>query len=142
LSFLWIGLFGHSDSQGFRKSFVIQHDSNQLFDILGYPLALAIHDDVFATGLRDIEEVYRIDIPPHMKVVKLEMKGTKLDLPIFRRPARPVNQSRKQMTIGPWRGLCGEADEDAITRYHNDEPGAGNPSPSVFATDHGEHLPS
>ena len=63
---LWIGLFEIFDSQGIRKSFVIQHDPNQLFDILGYLLALAIHDDVFATGLRGIEEVYRIDIPPHM----------------------------------------------------------------------------
>jgi hypothetical protein len=61
---------------------------------------LAIHDDVFATGLRVIEEMYRIGIPQHMNVVRLEMKETKLDLTIFRRPARSVNQSRKPMTIG------------------------------------------
>jgi len=39
---------------------------HQLFDVLAYLLALAIHDDVFATGLRDIEQVYRIEIPPHI----------------------------------------------------------------------------
>jgi hypothetical protein len=89
---LWIWLFGHADSQGFRKSSVIQHDSNPLFDILGFLLALAIHDDIFATGLRDIEQVCRIEIPAHMNDVKLEVKGTKLDLLVFRRPARSVNE--------------------------------------------------
>lgn len=43
-------------------------------------LALAIHDDVSATGLRDIERVYWIEIPPHLNDLKLEVKGTKLDL--------------------------------------------------------------
>lgn len=84
LTLLWIGLLEHSDSQGIRKSFVIRDDPNPLFDNLGYLLARAIHDDVFATELRDIEEVYRIGIPPHMNDVKLELKGTKLGLPIFR----------------------------------------------------------
>jgi hypothetical protein len=74
LTLLWIGLLEHSDSHGIRKSFVIQHDPNPLFDILGYLLTRAIHDDVFATGLRDIEEVYRIGIPPHMNDIKLELK--------------------------------------------------------------------
>jgi hypothetical protein len=66
LTSLLIGLFEGSYSQGLRKSFVIQHDPHQLFDVLEYLLALAIHDDVFATGLRDIEQVYRIEIPPHI----------------------------------------------------------------------------
>lgn len=39
------------------------------------------------------------------------------------------------------RGLCGEADEDAITQYHHDERCALNPSASVFATGHGEYFP-
>jgi hypothetical protein len=73
---------------------------------LGYLLALAIYDNVFATGLRDVEEVYRIEIPPHVNDVKLEVKGTKLNLPIFRRPAYPVNQFRNLMTIGLLRDLC------------------------------------
>ena len=49
---------------------------------------------------------------------------------------------RTPMTIGLLRVLCGEADEDTITQYHDDEPCAGNPSASVSATGHGEHLPS
>ena len=55
-----IGLFEDSCSQGLRKSFVIQHDPHQLFDVLGYLLALAIHDDVFATGLKDVKQVRHI----------------------------------------------------------------------------------
>jgi hypothetical protein len=48
---LWICLFEHSSSQGLRKSFVIQHDPNPLFDVLGYLLAPAIYDDIFARGV-------------------------------------------------------------------------------------------
>lgn len=118
LACLWIGLFENSDLQGIRKSFVIQHDPNPLFDVLGYLFALAIHDDVFATGLRDIEEVYRIEIPLHMDDIKLEIKGAKLDLPIFHRPARPVNHSRNPMAIGLPRGLCGEANDGVMARDH------------------------
>src|SRR2546423_13602231 len=63
-----------------------------------------------------------------------ELKGTKLDLPIFYWPARQLNQSWNPMATGLPRGLCGEADEDAITRYHDDELYAGGPNVSVFAT--------
>jgi hypothetical protein len=92
--------------------------------------------------LKDIEKIYGIEIPPYINDVKLEIKGTTLDLPIFRRPARPMNQSGNPITIGLLRNLCGEADKDAITRYHNDEPCAVNLDVSVFAIGHGEHFPS
>ena len=32
----------------FRKTFVLRHDSCPLFDVLGYLLALALHDHIFA----------------------------------------------------------------------------------------------
>jgi hypothetical protein len=76
---------------------------------------LAIHDDIFAAEPKDIEHVDWIEIPPHMTDIRLEVKDTKLDLPIFRRPARPVNEYRTSIMIGLLRALCGEADGDAIT---------------------------
>ena len=36
------------------KVFHIQHKAYLLFDILAYLLALAVHDDISATGLRDV----------------------------------------------------------------------------------------
>jgi hypothetical protein len=94
-----IGVFEHSDSQGLRKSFVIQHNPNQLFDILGYLLTLAIHDGIFVTEFGNVEEVYRIEIPPHKNHAELKVKGTKLDLPIYRRPACLSNES--QASVDP-----------------------------------------
>jgi|ERR1700722_1003264 hypothetical protein len=63
-----------------------------LFDILGYLFALAIHDDVFATGVADIDEVYWLEIPPHRNDVKLEVEETKLGLAVFCHPARSVDE--------------------------------------------------
>ena len=128
LASLLISRFEHSDSRGLRKSFVIQHDPNPLFDVLGYLLTLAIHDDVFAMELRDIEEVYQIEIPPHMKDVKLGVKETKLDLPIFHRLACPSNKS--------W------AFTELRILGDYSEPNAGYPSPFVFTSGHGEHWSS
>jgi hypothetical protein len=39
-------------------------------------------------------EVYRIEIPLHRNYLELEVKGTKLDLLIYRRLARLSNESR------------------------------------------------
>jgi hypothetical protein len=95
-----IGLFKHSGSQDLRKSFIIRNDPNQLFNILGYLLALAIHDNIFATEFRGVEEAYRIEIPPHMNDVKFRVKETKLDLLILRRPTRLSNESRASTVMG------------------------------------------
>ena len=78
----------------------IQHDPNPVLDVLGYLLALAIYDDIFATELKDVEQVYRIEVQPHMNNIELEVKRTKLDLPIFRRPARSANEYRTSMVMG------------------------------------------
>jgi hypothetical protein len=96
----------------------------------------------FTAELKDTEHVCRLEIPPHLNDIELLVKGMKPDLPIFRRPKRPVNEYRNPMTIGLLRGLCGEVDKDVITQYHDGEPFAGNPSASVFATSHGEHFSS
>ena len=50
------------------------------------------------------------------------MKGTKLDLLIFRRPTRLINEFRNLMTIGLLRDLYNKTDKDVITQYHDDEP--------------------
>ena len=142
LTFLWVCLFEHSYSKA--------SGSLPVFSMI--PIRCSTFSDVtllwrFMTiflpwGLRDVEQVYRIETPQHMNGVRLEVEGTKLDLPIFRRPKRPVNEHRNPMTIGLLRCLCGEAGDDAVTQYHDDEPCAGSPSASNFVTGHGEHFPS
>lgn len=121
-----IGLFEHSGSQGLRESFVIRHDPNQLFGILGYHFALAIHDNIFATEFRDVEEVSRIEIPPHMNDVKFKVKETKLSLPILRQPARLSNESRDSTVMG----LLG----------NYSEPNVGYLSVSILGSNHSEGI--
>jgi hypothetical protein len=72
------------------------------------------------TGLKDVEKVYQIEIPPHTNDVKLEIKKTKIDLPIFRRPGYSINQPRNPMTI--LKEVCGKAGENVIAQYHDDGP--------------------
>ena len=43
-------------------------------------------------GVADIEEVYWLEIPPYRNDVKLEVEEAKLGLPVFCRPARPVDE--------------------------------------------------
>ena len=54
------------------------------------------------------------------QVGKLTVLGTvndvkKLDLPIFRQPARSVNEYRTSMMVGLLRGLCGKPIETLFT---------------------------
>jgi hypothetical protein len=63
----------HFNSQGLREPLVIPR-LTPLLNVVGYILALTIHDDIFATELKDIEQVYRIDIPQHANDIKLEVK--------------------------------------------------------------------
>jgi hypothetical protein len=93
-----------------------------------YLLALTIHDDIFATRLKDVEEVYRTEIPPHINDVKFEMKRTKLDLPIFRRPEFSLNGDRTPMMIG-------------LLKCYS-KPSAGYLNTFVFAGGHGDRLSS
>lgn len=75
--------------------------------MLGYLLALAIRDDIFATGVTDVEQVLRLEIPPHTNDVGLEVKETKRNLPVFRRPAHLSNGYRSSTTLG----LLGDGSE-------------------------------
>jgi hypothetical protein len=99
-----------------------------LFDVLGYLLALTIHDGIFATRLKDVEEVYRTEIPPHINDVEFEMKRTKLDLPIFRRPEFSLNGDRTPIMIG-------------LLKCYS-KPSAGYLNTFVFAGGHGDRLSS
>jgi hypothetical protein len=63
--------------------------------------------------------VCRIEISSYINEVKLEVKGMKLGLLVFRRPARFVNESQNLIMIGLLRRLCGEADENVMTRYQD-----------------------
>lgn len=68
------------------KRFVIEHEYNPLFDLLGQLLAMPMHDDVFVADIKDIEQIYLAEIPYHGRGLQLKIKREKLDLPIFRDP--------------------------------------------------------
>jgi hypothetical protein len=68
---------------------------------------MAIVDDVFDSGLKDVKEICQIEIPPQMNIWPLKLRKTKMDLPIFRRPGCQINQSQNQMIIS--RDLYNEA---------------------------------
>jgi hypothetical protein len=59
-----------------------------MFDLLSQLLALALHDDIFAPDIRDVERIYTKKIPPHRRGMKLKIKREWLDIPIFREPER------------------------------------------------------
>jgi hypothetical protein len=76
---------------------------------------------------------------PLMNEVRLEVKGTKLDLSIFRWPSRQVNEY--DFDDGCLRSLCDEVDQDFIYQYCYSEPIAGYLSAFILVTNHGGHLP-
>jgi hypothetical protein len=115
LTFPFIDLPERYSLRDFKKGFIIQHDLNQLFDILGYLFVLAIHNDIFVIGLKDVEKVYQIEISPQMNYVQLKMKETKVDLLIFRRPGCLTDQPQNQITIS--RGLYSEAGRRSIASH-------------------------
>ena len=57
-----------------------------------------------------------------MDPIKLEVKGTKLDLPVFRRPIRSANECRASTIIGLSRALFGEIDGNTIKHYYSSYP--------------------
>jgi hypothetical protein len=80
---------------------------------------LAIYNNIFATRLIDIEKIYQIEIQSYINDVKLEMKKTKLNQLIFRRPEYLINQFRNSITI--LKIIYGEIGENAIIQYHDNE---------------------
>jgi len=92
LAFLFINLSESYGLRGLKKLFVIQYNFNQLFDILGYLFTLAIYNDIFDFGLRDVEEVYQIEIPPQMSFVQLKLRKTKVTYQSsVGQDAKPIN---------------------------------------------------
>lgn len=57
--------------------------------------------------MTDVEQVLRLEIPPHKNDVGLEVKETKRNLPVFRRPAHLSNGYRSSTTLG----LLGDGSE-------------------------------
>jgi hypothetical protein len=78
----------------YSKRYIIEHEYNPLFDLLGQLLAMAIHDNVFVADVSDIEKIYRAKIPDHKRGMQLKIRRDKLDLPIFREPERSANEYR------------------------------------------------
>ena len=59
---------------------------------------MAMHDDIFDTDIfdadnKDIERIYRAEIPYYKKGMQLKIKRDKLDMPIFREPAKGYRTS-------------------------------------------------
>jgi hypothetical protein len=60
---------------------------------------MAIHDnifniDIFNTDNKDIERIYRAEIPYYKRGIQLKIKKDKLDMPIFREPERSAKGYR------------------------------------------------
>ena len=78
-----------------------------MLNLVGHVVSLACHDEAFAAqSMQDIGQLYRIQIPPHKTSMTLKWKGEKLDLPIFRQPARSSNGYRtspkEPLRAGTW----------------------------------------
>ena len=70
----------------YRKRFVIEHEENLIFDLLGQLMALAIGDGIFAATIKDVADIYTVPIPAHRRGIQMKIKKEKLDIPIFREP--------------------------------------------------------
>ncbi|KAK6810583.1 hypothetical protein RU639_013666 [Aspergillus parasiticus] len=81
------------------KRFVIEHEENLIFDLLSQLLSLAWHDGIFAPEIRDIEDIYTLQIPSHRRGLHLKVKREWLDKPIFREPERTPEGYRTSDSI-------------------------------------------
>ncbi|PTU22249.1 hypothetical protein P175DRAFT_0490728 [Aspergillus ochraceoroseus IBT 24754] len=68
------------------KRFVIEHEENLIFDLLGQLMALAINDDIFVATMKDMADIYTVPIPAHRRGIQMKIKKDKLDILIFREP--------------------------------------------------------
>ncbi len=73
-----------------RKTLVIGGgEDDPLFSLLDHFISLAVYDDAFeATYAKNVENMFRVQIPPGRKSLMLKWKRRVLDLPIFREPLR------------------------------------------------------
>ncbi|KKK23236.1 hypothetical protein AOCH_004405 [Aspergillus ochraceoroseus] len=54
----------------YSKRFVIEHEENLIFDLLGQLMALAINDDIFVATMKDMADIYTVPIPAHRRVLR------------------------------------------------------------------------
>lgn len=82
-----------------RKTFIVKREDNPLLCLLDYLLSLALYDNVFAAGLlRNISNIFRAKIPPGKKSLQLKIKGSALDIPVFRIPGCAADGFRTSPT--------------------------------------------
>lgn len=78
---------------------MIEHEENLIFDLLSQLLSLAWHDGIFAPEIRDVEDIYTLQIPSHRRGLHLKVKREWLDKPIFREPERTPEGYRTSDSI-------------------------------------------
>jgi hypothetical protein len=60
---------------------------------------MTMHDNIFNTDIfntdnKDIERIYRAEIPYYKRDIQLKIKKDKLNMPIFREPERSAKEYR------------------------------------------------
>jgi len=78
-----------------RKTLVIGGgDDDPLFSLLDHFISLAVHDDAFeATYAKNVENMFRVKVPPGRKSLTLKWKRRVLDLPVFRELLRGAGEA-------------------------------------------------
>lgn len=73
-----------------RKTLIIAGgDDDPLFFLLNHFISLAVYDDAFeATSAKNVENMFRVQIPPGRKSLTLKWRRQVLDLTVFREPLR------------------------------------------------------
>ena len=90
-----------------RKTFIVEREDNPLLCLLDHLLSMALYDDVFAAEpLRNVNNIFRAEVPAGKKCLQLKMKRAVLDTPVFREPGRAVDGHRtsptKPLRSGTW----------------------------------------
>lgn len=67
-----------------RKTFIIIHQREPLFDLLEHLLSMAIRDKIFAANFKKLDDIYWHEIPPHKLSMKLKVRKECLNLSVFR----------------------------------------------------------
>jgi hypothetical protein len=91
-------MFPGANQRCCRKTFIIIHHPEPLFDLLGHFLSMAIHDKIFAADFQKLENIYWHEIPPHKPSMELKIGKEYLDLPVFRQPEQTSKGYRTSET--------------------------------------------
>jgi len=78
----------------YRKTLVIGGgEDDPLFSLLDHFISLAVYDDAFeATYAKNVENMFRVQVPSDRKSLTLKWKSRVLDLPVFREPMRDASE--------------------------------------------------